>query len=61
MKKEPALIISAIVGLLIAIVSQWVDSVEVLAALEVVLDWAVPLVVALLGGWLVRARVTPVK
>ena len=60
MKKEPAVIVSAIVGLLIAFASQWIESVEVLDAVRTVLEWGVPLVVALLGGWLIRSRVSPV-
>ena len=61
MKKEPAVIVSAIVGLLIAFASQWIENVEALDAVRTLLEWGVPLVVALLGGWLIRSRVSPVK
>lgn len=61
MNKEPAVITSAIVGLLIALISQYLDNVEVVEAVRVLLEWAVPLVLALLGGLFIRARVTPVK
>ena len=61
MKKEPALIISTLIGLLIAIISQWIESAEVLDAVRTLLEWGVPLVVALVGGWFIRSRVSPVK
>jgi len=61
MSREPAVIISAIVGLLIALASQYIESVQVLDAVRTILEWGVPLLVALIGGWLIRARVTPVK
>lgn len=60
-KQEPALIISALVGLIMALLVKYLPDVQTQEAVRVVLEWLVPLLVSLIGGWLIRSRVTPVK
>lgn len=61
LQNEPAVLISAIVGLLLAIFGLWIKDAQVLDAIKVVLTWLVPLLGTLIGGWLIRSRVSPVK